>query len=185
MGLAGTDARGESTLVDLAERTFSDAIAVGANAFTDIDPDWADRSCAHFCVKPAGVEMLRPSVSVLLGGPGGNYDRREKYHTYAREKATRLERMMDSEELVDRHLTSWESRAPRLERWGGAVVVPIGGIEYIFSLSGLPEQGDEAFCLVLAERWQPSAELSQRIGAILERTENPYYPALRQALVGE
>jgi hypothetical protein len=187
MGIAGTDARvGTAQIEGLlqdAHRTFSDVLAV-CSAFVEMDEDWGDRSCAYFFAKPADAHVV--TVGVLLGGQGGNYDRREKYQDYAREKAQRLERMMDAEELVERHLTSWESRAPERDKWGGAIVVPIDGIEYLFSLSGLPEQGDEAFCLVLAERFRPGDEaVAARCAEIAERTGNPYYADLRQALIGD
>lgn len=44
------------------------------------------------------------------------------------------------------HLSSWQSRDEKLDRWGGAIRVP----DYIISFSGLPELADEALMLKTA-----------------------------------
>lgn len=55
------------------------------------------------------------------------------------------------------HLSSWQSRDEKKEKWGGAI-----RCRYIVSFSGLPEHADEALCIAIAKffGWMndPSAE---------------------------
>lgn len=160
----------------IAEAVFQDVIRAGKELFAGDDPDWADRSCSILAIGPADV---MPTVKFLLGGPGGNFDRQLKYQKYSGEKYRRLCRYVD-----EGHLTSYESRDPSQDKWGGAIVVPIGGIETIFSTSGLPEAGDEAYDLILNEVLFPTDyQVARRCSDIVDRTLNPYYEKLRAAVI--
>lgn len=168
----------------LADRVFQDVLkAAGRLGLENEDGDWLGRSCAYWHLALVDTDV---SFGALLGGEGPNYDRREKYALFAQEKAFRLELMIDDEGAdAPRHLTSWESRKPEEDQWGGAVVLTIGGTEYIFSMSGIPEEGDEAFNLILAEAYRPTDRLlADRTMKILERTKNPYYERLRSEVFG-
>lgn len=66
-------------------------------------------------------------------------DKAAKRQEYALEKATRLT-------LHNLHRTSYRSRNPKEERWGGAIRAG----EHILSFSGFPEKWDEAAMFVLA-----------------------------------
>ncbi len=77
-------------------------------------------------------------VLVALVGEIPNKKSR-KYRDFSFEKAKRL--MGHSE-----HLSSWQSRSPNEDRWGGAVRTDT----HILSFSGLPELADEALMLALA-----------------------------------
>lgn len=69
-------------------------------------------------------------------------EKRTKYFTFSQEKATRL-----SQHSI--HLTSWESRDPDKDMYGGAIRIgPAGNL--IISFSGLPELADEAVMLYVA-----------------------------------
>ena len=76
--------------------------------------------------------MLLPIGGVLE-------EKAEKYCAFAMEKVARLARHPD-------HRTSYESRDPEENKWGGAVRIG----DYIFSMSGLPELADEAVMLTTA-----------------------------------
>lgn len=90
-------------------------------------PDWRGRRGGCFCL------MDRKTGQVLLlafvGVPPR--EKMDKYQKFALEKAKRLFRYPE-------HTTSWESRNPKKNQWGGAVA----GEEFIYSFSGLPEDGD-------------------------------------------
>ena len=68
-------------------------------------------------------------------------DKFVRYSSFSKEKATRL-----AEHVESGHLTSWQSRDPEQDRWGGSVVTSssLSGEQSIFSFSGLPELADEA-----------------------------------------
>ena len=51
--------------------------------------------------------------------------------------------------LHPQHLSSYESRDPDKDMWGGAV--SLGAREPIFSVSAYPEYSDEALSLIVAE----------------------------------
>ncbi len=184
-GIVGvrSDALNYLELRILANKVFKEVIGAAGYLMLGIeDESWLNRSCAYWCLKAADGEN---TLGMLLGGLGGNYDRREAYALKAEEKISRLELMLDDETAEVRHLTSWESRNHEEGKYGGAVVLPIGGTEYIFSLSALPEAGDEAFNLILAEAYRPNDHaLAARTMEILNRTQNPYYDRLRSQVFG-
>lgn len=47
------------------------------------------------------------------------------------------------------HVSSWQSRNPDENKWGGAVVVDIDGTEWGVSVSGLKEWEDETMSLII------------------------------------
>ncbi|QQG42499.1 MAG: hypothetical protein HYW15_03265 [Candidatus Giovannonibacteria bacterium] len=104
--------------------------------------------------------------------PIGNIseEKAEKYLSFCQEKAKRLAQHAE-------HLSSWESRCPDQNRWGGAVRVG----DFIFSMSGFPELGDEAIMLATAgiyyKGWQ-SPKAIDTINIIAERSQNPYWSNL-------
>jgi hypothetical protein len=68
----------------------------------------------------------------------------EKYSNLSREKAQRLLKNPG-------HLSSWQTRNPEEDKYGGAIrVILETGQEFIFSISGFPEVGDETVVLVSA-----------------------------------
>lgn len=96
--------------------------------------EWAGRSGAYLCIADASSGL--PLFIALVGEVPD--DKGEKYLVFCQEKARRLAAYRE-------HQTSYESRDPGQNKWGGAV----RGGEFIFSMSGLPELGDEAVMLAL------------------------------------
>jgi hypothetical protein len=68
----------------------------------------------------------------------------QKYHDFSAEKALRLQTYSHSD--GHQHVSSWQSRDPDQDRWGGAILAGM----HILSFSGLPELADEALMLAVA-----------------------------------
>lgn len=157
-------------LVEKTEEMFRKVTAAGEKLFGN-DEGWKDRSCGFFVLKHIGGSV---HIATLIGGKGGNYANREKYERYAYEKVERLEA-----NLVNKHYSSWESRDESLDQWGGAIRVPMQGMWFILSFSGLPEVGDEAFMVLLAELFESfDSTLAAHCMEILRRNGNDVYDLL-------
>lgn len=88
----------------------------------------------------------RPPTTALLVAEIGELtdpEKIKKYHDFSREKADRLRL-----NIAMGHSSSWQSRNPDENHWGGAIRA--GGA--ILSFSGLPELADEALTLEVARR---------------------------------
>lgn len=81
------------------------------------------------------------------------FEKIERYRSLAQEKATRL-----FSHLTEGHLTSYESRDPVNDKWGGAIV----GDKYIHSFSGFPEDGDSFIVSMSAYRMQDISKRRMR-----------------------
>ncbi|MDO8444059.1 MAG: hypothetical protein Q7S80_00965 [bacterium] len=104
----------------------------------------ADDTGGYFCLKMLGAEgfLVKP---MLVGHVINGKD--DRYIELCQEKATRLEARHESNGDV----TSWQSRDPESDRWGGAILGPDGhDRQYAFSFSGLPDLCDEAVTLLTA-----------------------------------
>jgi len=112
------------------------ALNVLSQAFNLLQKEGIDKKGGYFCI--ANAEGVPLFVSLIGGVP---QEKAEKYFQYAVEKARRLGQHAD-------HVSSWESRNPEQEQWGGAVRV---NADYIVAFSGLPEEWDEAAMLVIAD----------------------------------
>lgn len=98
----------------------------------------------YFCLLMLGAEECLVPPMVLGEVPD---DKAEKYSALCLEKARRLE----AQYKAAGDLTSWQSRNPEAEQWGGAILGPDGqDRQYAFSFSGLPELVDEALTLRVA-----------------------------------
>jgi len=73
-------------------------------------------------------------------------DKFERHSQLANEKADRLIQMYKS----NGHKSSWYSRNEKEDKWGGAIICVIDGIQVAVSFSGLPEWADEALMLLAA-----------------------------------
>jgi hypothetical protein len=168
-------------IMTLAEKLAPKLMEYGALLFGEEDPAWDNRSCICLRMQPAGLEPATGfRINFLVGGPGGNWDKRVKYHEYSTEKAERLD-----EHLDEGHLTSFESRDPERQRYQGAIVVPLNGVEWILAGSGVPEPGDETYVMLLAARFAPgNLGIENRLKEIHRRTGNETYQPLRAALMG-
>lgn len=100
---------------------------------------WLYRDGGYFCLlsKTSG----KPLFIALIGKV--HEEKADKYLKLAQEKAIRLHDLHGRK----KHLSSWQSREPENKRYGGAII----GDHYIWSFSGLPEEGDEAAMLVAAQ----------------------------------
>ncbi|MBP6858911.1 MAG: hypothetical protein KBC33_03745 [Candidatus Pacebacteria bacterium] len=76
--------------------------------------------------------------AVLMIGTVPDPEKSRKYFDYCQEKAARLAEHRN-------HVSSWQSRDPNRDRWGGAIRCK----EHILSFSGLPEIWDEAIVLTI------------------------------------
>lgn len=130
-------------------------------------PDWQGSTGGYFCLATAitGEPIYEP----VMIGEVSDQGKAEKYKSFCQEKAKRLA-------SNPMHDSSWQSRVPQRDMWGGAVVFG----EYIYSLSGLPELGDEALMLILAEIENCSNEdVIRKAGEIAARSGNQYWKHLR------
>jgi hypothetical protein len=114
------------------------------------------------------VLRQRASGLVLLANLIGDFsysERAIKCYGFAHEKGERLGNRPED-------LSSWQSRNPDEEKWGGAVVAG----NFLLSLSGLPELGDEAVMLVTAflVGWSDETEIRQ----IATISSNPFLDPL-------
>jgi len=102
----------------------------------------------------------------------------EKWQDYARNSQEKGIRLLTTHQELG-HLTSYESRDPDNNKWGGAVYAD----KYIFSFSGLPELADEAIMLTLA------VELDflslQNASDIAKRNNNPIFDSLAEYMYGQ
>lgn len=96
----------------------------------------------------------------LIGlSPIGNVSLDSRSSEFTQEKARRL--------ASNRfHVSSWESREPQNQKYGGAIRVG----DLILSFSGIPEEGDEMLCLTIASfyGWIGGKEIDE----ILEKSSN-------------
>jgi hypothetical protein len=122
---------------------------------------WDGKKGAYFCWAD-DVQTGAPSFILRIGEV--QPEKSEKYLTLCAEKARRLAGYPD-------HFSSWQTRNPNQNLWGGAV----RGYA-LLSLSGFPELGDEACMLVLMRKIWP--ELESRADRIAEMSSNPYYKLL-------
>ncbi len=126
------------------------------------EPKWQGRSGAYFCVSDATTGIA--FFTVLIGGLP--IDMADVGLVFCQEKARRLASHPD-------HVASWESRDENTKQYGGAIRCG----NYILSLSGLPELGDEAVMLAVADAFlKIKKNLRDTIAA---QSKNPYWPSLR------
>lgn len=96
-------------------------------------------------------------------------EKRQQYFRNAIEKANRLGVLS----LWVDHRFSRQSRNEQRERWGGAV----RGRHFIWSFSGLPEDGDEMFMAILGARYD---DLTLIDIMTAELTGNIYFEKLKR-----
>lgn len=145
-------------MLTVAKQVVEDAIRL-------VNSEGQQRTGAYFCV------CYRPTYQLVLhamigDGPG---DKSSKWREFSAEKCVRL---LGHQPY---HQTSYESRAPENDRYGGAVL----GTDYVFSLSGLKELDDEA------TMFQVAIELGQRdVISTLDLISDERNPQLRRFLAG-
>ena len=82
-------------------------------------------------------------------------EKAERYKSLSQEKAQRL-----FLNIKGGHITSYESRSPQGDKWGGAIATE----KLIISFSGFPEDGDTFICLTTAhETMKLKEEYKKRI----------------------
>ncbi|MFH0890998.1 MAG: hypothetical protein V1856_03125 [Candidatus Liptonbacteria bacterium] len=131
------------------------------------DAKWAGRKGAAFCLAHArtGIPFLGPILVGRVNSPA----KADKYLALCREKALRLAENPG-------HYSNWQSRDPDADMWGGAVRVG----DIILSMSGLPELGDEALMLTVANIFLPyQRESANILDLIALWSDNPYWDVLR------
>ncbi len=141
--------------VTQANRLASRAIVVGPRIAEKIGDG---RTGGYLYISDSQNRML---VHIRIGAPDDS--KLQKYIDFSREKATRLC-------VLSEHHLSWQSRNPKLNKWGGAVRL-LGGAGFI-SFSGFPEQVDEALCLTLACGVQKNIIIYNRYHAMSDISNN-------------
>lgn len=120
------------------------------------------------------LEVASGSIELILRLNYFNSAKAPKYIEFAMEKASRLYLCIKgTEEGDERSLTSYATRNPANDKWGGAIY----GKELIFSFSGLPELYDEAAMFVVAIHL---GELEESV--VLDRIDAERNPHLRPLL---
>lgn len=99
--------------------------------------DWRTTAILTFTDKT--LKKQPPALVLMLGESIDDIDKLKSWEKNSKEKAARLCEHED-------HVSSWESRDFDNKKYGGAVKSNVGDI---VSMSGLPEYGDEACCLVI------------------------------------
>ena len=131
--------------------------------FCSDDEGWAGHTGGYLCISD-GKNGL-PLLTMLIGEVF--LQKAPKYLEFCQEKAARLAGHPN-------HQTSWESRNPEKDWWGGAVRFE----DKILSFSGLPEMGDEAAMLrVVAKHGDEACVMARRIAKL---TDNPYWKPFRR-----
>lgn len=146
-------------VIRMVALVLNDAQTIFAN-----QTDWQNRDGGYFCLADAsnGGALL----IALFGNP--NPEKIPKYFQYCQEKARRLA-------LHPEHLTSWESRNPEQNEWGGAIRA---NANYILSFSGQPELGDEGMMMTTAEMLGMTN--LPRLQLMAARSNQVYWQELRQ-----
>ncbi|MBI2107423.1 hypothetical protein HYT57_05555 [Candidatus Woesearchaeota archaeon] len=96
----------------------------------------------------------------------GTYDtvKKDKYIRFSQEKAYRLysDWLRNPSETV----SSWQSRQPEIDRYGGAVLFdnPRKGLHSLVSFSGLNELTDEAISLMMGDQLDLKVDVERVIG---------------------
>lgn len=136
-------------------------------------PEWQGKTGAYFCFTDGmtGDPFFDP---VSIGEVPR--EKAEIYLAFCQEKARRLASHPS-------HLASWESRNPDAGQWGGAVRAG----DIILSISGLPEMGDEALMLIMAEIYAVifmggNSVMRAAASTVVSRSSNPYWEPLLQFL---
>ena len=91
-------------------------------------------------------------------------ERGDRYFRFCQEKARRLISHPGD-------VSSWQSREPENDKWGGGVRLETGAI---FTFSGLPELWDEACMVTLAMALAGLSEPTGHLRRILETSQNPH-----------
>ena len=146
------------------------ALRVAMATFAD-DEAWAGRSGFYACVADGGTG----EILMLYSFGTIPEEKFWKYLSFCQEKAKRLAAHPE-------HLSSWQSRNPDNSQYGGAIRVG----RFILSCSGLPELGDEAVMLLVANMGflvlRPE-NLEAVIQGIIQASQNPYYAQLSRACI--
>lgn len=157
-------------IIEQALRSIIRAVGQAIPAFQGL-PDWPkDRSGGYFCLADgAGV----PIIIVKVGEP--SIEKREKYRQFCIEKAARLAQF-------EGHQSSWQSRDPDYDMWGGAVRIKKNDDEFIFSFSGFPELADEALMLLTAHVFfgHDAQVIGPKLYEIARISSNFYWGAIRE-----
>lgn len=108
-------------------------------ALFDDDPGWQGKRGGYFCL--ADGETGLPLLLACIGEVPD--EKVERYLRLCQEKPRRLAKYAP-------HVSSWMSRNPEADEWGGAIRITSN---MIFSFSGLPELGDEVLMLALGHEF--------------------------------
>ncbi len=101
-----------------------------------------ERTGGYFCMMCRRPPNSTPEFIMRVGNIRKE-EKAEKYFRLAQEKAARLR-----DHLGEGHVSSWQSRNPEKDEWGGAIAAR----NFIFSFSGFsPDTADEAVMLLAAE----------------------------------
>lgn len=105
-------------------------------------------------------------------------DKRERYFKNSQEKANRLFSQINASSFLNGHTSSYQSRNPDEQKYGGAIHLNGHSTSIILSFSGMPELIDEAMMLVLANKLVKDIEL-RNVRKIEACGRNPYWEHLQ------
>lgn len=147
-------------------RAFDQAIPI----FKEL-PDWPDdRQGGYFCLAEGATGI--PIVIIKIGETSM---KNERYLLFCIEKSRRLAGLPE-------HRSSYESRNPDQDMWGGAVRVKKNTDDFIFSFSGFPELADEALMLLTAHIFygHDAQVIGPKLYEIARVSNNHYWGAIRE-----
>ena len=140
----------------------NDTVMEGVIKFLEIAGLRSSRPlAAYFCVASVPGQGRALMIREIGSCPE---EKARKYFEFCQEKKDRLYKNPG-------HISSWQSRQPEKDKYGGAVRTALDGY-YILSMSGLPEHGDEAVMVYTAHKinWMNK----DTILAIIGISKNPY-----------
>lgn len=176
------------SIINIAHAWFPRYVAIGKELFHNGNSDdWEGRSCAQFSMSRWSLQhnVSRHLRTTLVGGPGGNYGKRDRYKILAEEKGDRVLRYYHGNHPF---FTSYASRRPELEWWGGGVIVVFDNVvtPYAFAVSGLTEEADADFALTVAEIAFPhDKRLQQHRLRVIAELQSKTYHAIRDRIMLE
>lgn len=133
-----------------------------------LPPADRDRLRGYLSVFDAKAEALR--MLVMIGNVPA--EKLEKYQRLSIEKASRLAKYWK----LYKHYSSFESRNPEEEKWGGAIYV---GDHTIFSFSGLPDELADEAVLLHATSVLFEGSFAETAKYIVSKTRNEYLARMR------
>ncbi|MFT5360030.1 MAG: hypothetical protein ACI88L_000508 [Candidatus Paceibacteria bacterium] len=129
--------------MNISKETLVKNAQVVINSYAELFGYDIKRSGGFICVKEFGSSKFEDTFICKVGNIFDE-TKHKKYMTLCKEKDERLEKTYNGTDV----LTSWDTRRPRENEFGGAIYMPKFSTQ-LTSFSGLPENDDEVCMFAL------------------------------------